>query len=168
VVSLKEGFSGQNGFLADMAFYCGISAEMVWDPVYVVVSDTTQGEIHSFKVILYKVIWFKLPTHNSILLSTHACILMESRSDQSEPLSALFETASTCCSKRAWNQLVRAADAGLATPGPRQARLGSLLRCRAKVDVGAWQIPSGSPPRVFASTASRKIPIKSETRSPTP
>ncbi|KAJ1464935.1 hypothetical protein T484DRAFT_1867115 [Baffinella frigidus] len=31
-----------NGFFDDMAFYCGIAAEVVWDPVYVVVSDTTQ------------------------------------------------------------------------------------------------------------------------------
>ena len=36
--------------------------------------------------------------------------------------------------------------------------------CLSQADRGAWQILSGSPPRVFASTASRKTPVKSETR----
>jgi hypothetical protein len=91
-VSLKEAFPGQDGFLADMELDCGISAEIVWDPVYVVVSDTTQGEIHSSKVILYEVVWFSCL--RITLPRTHARILIESRSDHSEPRSAFFGTVS--------------------------------------------------------------------------
>ena len=44
-------FLWQNGFLNKLTANCGLVAPViVYDPVYVVVSDTTQGDRHSFLV----------------------------------------------------------------------------------------------------------------------
>ena len=41
----EEGvmFCWQAGFLANLSTHCGMTGVIVWDPVYVVVSETTQG-----------------------------------------------------------------------------------------------------------------------------
>jgi hypothetical protein len=45
-------FRWQAGFLADLKTHCEMTGVIVWDPVYVVVSDTTQGNRHK-KLSIY-------------------------------------------------------------------------------------------------------------------
>ena len=42
----------QAGFLDDLNTHCEMTGVIVWDPVYVVVSDTTQGNRHK-NVLFY-------------------------------------------------------------------------------------------------------------------
>ena len=76
----EEGslFLWQNGFLNALTATCGLVAPViVYDPVYVVVSDTTQGNRHSFLV-----------THVDIFC--RHTLLLGLKFEHSEPRSALL------------------------------------------------------------------------------
>ena len=134
----EEGrlFLWQNGFLNALTATCGLVAPViVYDPVYVVVSDTTQGNRPSFLVTYV----------DSFCRHT---LLLGLKFEHSEPRSSV------------------------GSPRQNAARKGRSItlckRLRFSADRGAWQILSGSPPRVCASTASRKTPIKSQSPNPKP
>ena len=120
----------QAAFKASLTGTCLLTAPaIVYDPVYVVVSDTTEGSRHSFLV-----------THVHIFL---------------RPM-LLFEWSLRNLFQLCWLTFRKA----------RGIRLCEQSAFRSSADRGAWQILSGSPPRVFASTTSGKTPIEPQTLNP--
>ena len=104
----KVVFAVQNGFIHDLASHCGLAGLVVWDPTYVVVSDTTQGDRHSFS-LNYVDVFLQHTTRNLVHLR--------------------WQTSSKGRSKSEGNQLVREAEAGPLRPQGR----ATAASCRSQV-----------------------------------